>query len=545
MTNRVKQIIQDLDTASAASVANALDTVKGLSELSIDERLSLARALTEVFFHAHHTGSTLMPKLAVRVEKRIAKFGPEMIPFLFDAVHGADSDSAVYFGKTLARNGQDGLAYILPKLAEYQDRSHDLINLIQVLSYFKIPSAAEAIPIILRLAQHQNHQVTAMSLHAVGRLTQLLPATSFDEALRCNMFDSAFRFLSYAQVLVRKNAAHCLGKMLRKGLLSDAQEKKLCKAFLAITGKDENHNWDRAFIVRREAEDYLPYFRQGYLSVKVYKQHNKILAKRFLCQGTYHFIIDVALIARKIEAGQFVIIRPHIYSERIPLSVCGWNREEGTIEVIISAVGKTTTEINAMEPGDSLQDIVGPLGERSLLPTAVGTCVVIGGGYGTGAIIPTAKDLKALGNKVIGIVGARNADSLIMVAALNQVCDEVAVTTNDGSQGLQGFVTDALQEILQREQVIHVLAIGPVPMMKAVSEMTRPATIPTYVSLNAVMVDGTGMCGACRVTVGGETKFACFHGPDFDGHKVDFDNLMKRQKMFVTEEKLALASMKN
>jgi ferredoxin--NADP+ reductase len=198
-----------------------------------------------------------------------------------------------------------------------------------------------------------------------------------------------------------------------------------------------------------------------------------------------------------------------------------------------------------MEPGDSFQDIVGPLGERSLLPTAVGTCVVIGGGYGTGAIIPTARDLKALGNKVIGIVGARNADTLIMVAALNHVCDEVSVTTNDGSQGLHGFVTDALQEILQREQVIHVLAIGPVPMMKAVSEMTRPATIPTYVSLNAVMVDGTGMCGACRVTVGGETKFACFHGPDFDGHKVDFDNLMKRQKMFVKEEKLALASMKN
>lgn len=544
MTDRVNQIIQNLDTGSAASVAQAVDTVKGLSELTFDEKLNLAQALAEVFFHAHHTGSTLMPKLAVRVEKRISKFGPEMIPFLFDSVHEADSDSAVYFGKTLARIGRDGLAYILPKLSDYQDRDHDLINLIQVLSYFKIPEAAKAVPIILGLATHHNHQVTAMSLFTVGRLAQLLPATSFDEALRSSMFASAFRFLSSEQVLVRKNAARCLGKMLRKGLLFDTQEKKLCKAFLAITGRDENHSWDRAFIVRRETEDYLPYFRQGYLSVKVYKQHNKIVAKRLLCPNTYHFTIEVPLIAHKIEAGQFVIVRPHIYSERIPLSVCAWNREQGTIEIIISAVGKTTTEINAMEPGDCLQDIVGPLGERSLLPTAIGTCVVIGGGYGTGAIIPTAKDLKALGNKVIGIVGARTADSLIMLTALNQVCDEVLVTTDDGSQGLRGFVTDALHEILQREQVIHVLAIGPVPMMKAVSEMTRSANIQTFVSLNAVMVDGTGMCGACRVTVGGETKFACFHGPDFDGHKVDFDNLMKRQKMFVKQEKLALASMK-
>jgi ferredoxin--NADP+ reductase len=297
--------------------------------------------------------------------------------------------------------------------------------------------------------------------------------------------------------------------------------------------------------VRREAEDFLHYFKKLSHPTNKYSQHFKILTKKLLCPNTYHFTIQAPLIAQKIEAGQFIIIRPHILSERIPLSICGWDRKQGLLSIIVSAVGKTTTEINAMEPGDILQDVVGPLGERSILPTESGTCVVIGGGYGTGAIIPTAKDIKALGTKVIGIVGARNESNLIMINELEQVCDEVLVTTNDGSKGIQGFVTDALRQILEREHVVYVLAVGPVPMMKAVSEMTRDKNIATYVSLNAIMVDGTGMCGACRVTVGGETKFACFHGPDFDGHKVDFENLMKRQKMFVKQEKLAFDNLKN
>lgn len=230
-------------------------------------------------------------------------------------------------------------------------------------------------------------------------------------------------------------------------------------------------------------------------------------------------------------------------SERIPLSVCGWDRITGTLQIIVSAVGKTTTEINRMQKGDTFKDVVGPLGERSRLPKTAGTCVVIGGGYGTGAIIPTAKDMKAHGNKVIGIVGSRNKENLIMIDELKKVCDDVMITTDDGSCGRKGVVTDALQEILLIENIIHVLAVGPVPMMKAVSEMTRLLKIETFVSLNAIMVDGTGMCGACRVSVGNETKFACFHGPDFDGHLVDFDNLMKRQKMFVKEEKIALATL--
>jgi ferredoxin--NADP+ reductase len=264
-----------------------------------------------------------------------------------------------------------------------------------------------------------------------------------------------------------------------------------------------------------------------------------------LCAGTFHFTIEAPFIARKIEAGQFIIVRPDDMGERIPLSVCGWDRERGTIEIIVSSVGKTSSEINRLPVGACFKDIVGPLGERSHIPGMKGTCVVIGGGYGTGAIIPTAQELKRQGQRVVGIAGARSKDSLIMVERLREVCDEVIVTTNDGSEGREGLVTDALSEIIVQGNVIHVLAIGPVPMMKAVGDITRPLKIQTFVSLNAIMVDGTGMCGACRVSVGKETKFACIHGPDFDAHQVDFENLMKRQKMFVNEEQLAFEMMKH
>lgn len=544
MTERVQQLIEGLDTHSPLSVARTLDRVKNLDDLTTDEKISLTEAFFDIFAHAHHTNSTSMPKLAVRAGKRIAKFGPEMLPVLFSHLLTADSETANYYAKALARNGEPALKYLLPKLTEYRDRDHEIINLIQALAYFKIPEAATTIPFVLSVAQHVNHQVTSMAVYTSGRLVQQLPASSFSEELRQFMFNSCFRFLSHAQGLVRKNAARTLGKMLRKGLLNEANEHKLYKAFLSITGRDDHHNWDRAFIVRREAEDFLPFFHQPSTPVRRYTQSYKVISKRLLCPNTYHFIIEAPLIARKIEAGQFVIVRPHIFSERIPLSICNWDRDRGTIEIIVSAVGKTTTEINNMKVGDTFEDVVGPLGERSALPASSGACVLIGGGYGTGAIIPTARDIKAADGKVIGIVGARSKDTLIMVPELQAVCDEVIVTTNDGSAGIGGMVTDALREILLREKVVYVLAIGPVPMMKAVSEMTRPQSIPTFVSLNAIMVDGTGMCGACRVTVGGETKFACFHGPDFDGHKVDFENLMKRQKMFVSEERKAFEQMK-
>lgn len=271
-----------------------------------------------------------------------------------------------------------------------------------------------------------------------------------------------------------------------------------------------------------------------------YKQSFRILSRWQLQDNVFHFVIEAPMIARKIQAGQFIILRPHKLSERIPLSICGWDRKKGTINIVVMAIGKTSTEINSMQEGNSFSDIVGPLGEPSHLEKMEGTCVVIGGGYGTGAVIPTAAGLRSYGNRVIGIAGARSKELLILTDQLGKVCDKVIISTNDGSLGKKGMVTDALAELIQEEKVSHVLAIGPVPMMRAISDLTRPFNINTHVSLNAIMVDGTGMCGACRVTVDGKKKFACFHGPDFDGHQVDFDELMKRQKMFVSEERKAI-----
>jgi len=208
------------------------------------------------------------------------------------------------------------------------------------------------------------------------------------------------------------------------------------------------------------------------------------------------------------------------------------------VRIIVQAAGRTSSELIKLNAGDTIEDLVGPLG-RAAHMDKYGTCVLIGGGYGTGAIIPVARELKELGNKVIAIVGARTKELVLMEDELRKVCDRVEVSTNDGSAGTKGLVIDVLSEILKQEPVHMVTAIGPVPMMKAVSEMTRPVKIPTYVSLNAIMVDGTGMCGSCRVEVGGATKFACVDGPDFDGHQVNFDELVYRQKMYVPYEKKA------
>ncbi|WP_201766925.1 sulfide/dihydroorotate dehydrogenase-like FAD/NAD-binding protein [Chrysiogenes arsenatis] len=269
----------------------------------------------------------------------------------------------------------------------------------------------------------------------------------------------------------------------------------------------------------------------------------EILEKTDLVPGMSMFQVYAPMSARAMKAGQFVILRVSEKGERIPISISGWDVEKGTIRIIIMAAGRTSAEAVQLNVGDCFQDIVGPLGQRSHVEKLDGAVVVIGGGYGTGAVLPTAKDMRALGNKVIGIVGARSADLVILEDDLRADCDEVYVTTNDGSKGIQGFVTDALKQIMEKEKVSYVLAVGPVPMMKAVAEMTRPAGIKTWVSLNAIMVDGTGMCGACRVTVDGKTKFACFHGPDFDGHKVNFEELTLRQKMFVAQEKIAMEKM--
>ncbi len=270
----------------------------------------------------------------------------------------------------------------------------------------------------------------------------------------------------------------------------------------------------------------------------------EILYREELVPKTVLFNVYAPLAARAMQAGQFVILRVTSNGERIPISISGWDSEKGTIRIILMSAGRTSTEANMLQVGDCFQDIVGPLGRRSHVEKLDGTGVVIGGGYGTGAVIPTARDMKALSNKVIGIIGARSSDLLLLEDEMAETCDEVFITTNDGSKGIQGFVTHALQQIVDREKVSYVLAVGPVPMMRAVSEMTRPLQIQTWVSLNAIMVDGTGMCGACRCTVGEKTKFACIHGPDFNGHEVDFVELMARQKMFLKEEKIAMDALK-
>lgn len=274
-----------------------------------------------------------------------------------------------------------------------------------------------------------------------------------------------------------------------------------------------------------------------------YNQTYKIRKKEVLYSGTVYFQIEAPFIAQKIQAGQFIILRPNQNSERIPISICGWDEEEGYIEIIISQAGRTSAEAVRKEEGDRFTDVVGPLGVRSHVKKYDGAAVVLGGGYGAGAVLPTAKDLKKLGNRVIGVIGARNKDLILMEERMKEICDEVYITTNDGSKGIKGFVTHALEEIAKKEKISTTLAVGPVPMMKAVADMTRDMDIESWVSLNAIMVDGTGMCGACRVTVDNKTKFACFHGPDFNGHLVDFEELMKRQAMFKEQERIALEAV--
>jgi ferredoxin/flavodoxin---NADP+ reductase len=543
MTSRIHDIIQKLESHQVEVLRQVPEQIKQIDNFSREEKIRLTEALASVFYHFQDSDSITMLKLAIQTEKQLARFGADVVPFLFHEIVQVDGESAGYLGKALAKIGKPGLDYLLHEWSHYQNDEHAVINMIQTLSYYKIPEVKEAIPLIINSTKRLDHHLTSMALHAIGKLVEKSKRTKIDSNLAKSLFEVAIGFVADGQPLVRKNAVHALGQLLRRNLLSESEKKKVKSIFLEITGKDEHHNWDRAFIVRQEAEHFMPYFVRQLHATNVYQQSFRILAKKLLCTNTFHYTIEAPFIARKIEAGQFIIIRPYAMSERIPLSVCGWDRDKGTLQIIVSAVGKTSTEINRMAVGDTFQDVVGPLGERSQLPKTIGTSIVIGGGYGTGAIIPTAIDMKARGNKVIGIVGARNKESLIMIDELKSVCDDVLLTTNDGSRGRAGMVTDVLKDLLSVENINHVLAVGPVPMMKAVSEMTRPLKIETFVSLNAIMVDGTGMCGACRVSVGNETKFACFHGPDFNGHLVDFENLMKRQKMFQKEEKIAFDTL--
>ena len=229
------------------------------------------------------------------------------------------------------------------------------------------------------------------------------------------------------------------------------------------------------------------------------------------------------------------------FGERIPLTVADFNVEQGTVTVVIQAVGKTTFEMMALRAGDTILDFIGPLGLPSHIRKLEGTVVMVGGGLGVAPVYPQLREYKSTGNRTISIVGFRSKDLVFWEDRFREVSDELIVTTDDGTYGRRGFVTHALAEVLAREKdVREVVAIGPIPMMKACCEVTRPLGIPTIVSLNSIMVDGTGMCGSCRVTVGGKMKFACVDGADFDGHLVNFDELSLRQKRFQREEKAAL-----
>lgn len=250
-----------------------------------------------------------------------------------------------------------------------------------------------------------------------------------------------------------------------------------------------------------------------------------------------HFTIEAPLIAKKAKPGQFIVLRPNETGERIPLTMAGSDPTRGTIDIIFQVVGKTTALMRTFKKGDAFLDIIGPLGKPTHLEK-LGTVICVGGGTGIAVLYPITRGLKDIGNHVISIIGARTKELLIMEEEMKNVSNEFFVTTDDGSYGRHGFVTDALKDLLdERKDVKLVVGIGPVPMMKFVCKTTEPYEVKTMVSLNSIMVDATGMCGACRVSVGGKTQFCCVDGPEFDGHQVDFNELMKRQAAYLKEER--------
>lgn len=265
----------------------------------------------------------------------------------------------------------------------------------------------------------------------------------------------------------------------------------------------------------------------------------RIMEKRLLAPAVHQLVVEAPLVARRARPGNFVIVRTDETGERIPLTIADYDPEKGSVMLVVQEVGKSTMDIGLMEEGDSFTDVAGPLGQATPIKK-VGTIVGVAGGIGVAPLLPQIKLHKEIGNHVITIVGARTRDLLILKDETEQASHEVIFATDDGSFGYHGFVTGALEELIEQgRQIDEVTAIGPVRMMQATCNLTRKYNIPTLVSLNAVMVDGTGMCGCCRVTVGGETKFSCVDGPDFDGHKVDFDELASRQAFFRDEENLA------
>jgi ferredoxin--NADP+ reductase len=267
----------------------------------------------------------------------------------------------------------------------------------------------------------------------------------------------------------------------------------------------------------------------------------QIIRKQEMARGTIiRFDITAPKIAKKVKAGQFVIIRVNETGERIPLTVADKDEFAGIITIIFQVVGKTTALMRSLKEGDLIKDVVGPLG-RAAEVEKIGSVIMIGGGTGVAILHHVAKAFKEAGNYVIGIMGSKDKELLILENEMTQICDELIITTDDGSYGERGFVTQPLQKYLEeRDDIKMVYAIGPIIMMKNVCKLTEKFKVKTMVSLNPVMIDGTGMCGGCRVKVNDETRFCCVDGPDFDGHKVDFDELINRNSLYLKEEKDSL-----
>lgn len=261
-----------------------------------------------------------------------------------------------------------------------------------------------------------------------------------------------------------------------------------------------------------------------------------ILEKHKLAEAIYRIKVNAPRIARKRKPGQFVIVRVHRNGERIPLTIVDSDEKRGSIDIIVQVVGKNTHILSNLHKGDAILDVAGPLGKPTKLKK-YGTCVVVGGGVGIAPLFPIAKGLKEKGNKVISIIGARTKDLIILKKELQGISEKLFIATDDGSCGYKGLVSEVLTDFMQQEKIDYVVAVGPVVMMDVVCRITKKEHIKTMVSLNPIMIDGTGMCGGCRCTVGGEVKFACVDGPEFDGHLVDFTNLKRRLKMFHVHER--------
>ncbi len=262
----------------------------------------------------------------------------------------------------------------------------------------------------------------------------------------------------------------------------------------------------------------------------------KILEKIELCPNQYELRIEAPFVTRNAQAGQFIIFRVEADGERVPITIADVDREKGILTVVFMAVGYSTKKLAELEVGDEILDVVGPLGKATEIEN-YGTVVCVAGGYGAAPCYLISKAFHDAGNKVHMIMGARNKDLLFWQDKMATACSELHIATDDGTLGHKGFVTEVLADIMKKEKVNYVIAVGPMPMMRAVANLTKPEGIKTEASMNPIMIDGTGMCGACRVTVGGEVKFACIDGPDFDAHKIDFDEVINRTKIYKDEER--------